>query len=151
MSEILILQLDLVCWLKQMCNWWHMTCCARVTGWEGDQWSRGCPCCWVPIMISTGILTIRTRLHHHRRRLSGWIAWLGHARMFVSVCVTVSTHVELRLPRGGWKNEREIVARNKNMLRTKHQSWQNKHWALLVIFMLVAWKCDVFRLHKTKR
>ena len=129
------------------------------TVWGGDQWSAGggCPCSW------------RCRganhdqdWHSHNQdpapsssetivRPDDMIRTREWRRMSVSVFVTVSTHVELRLPRGGWKNEREIVARNKNMLRTKHQSWQNKHWALLVIFMLVAWKCDVFRLDKTKR
>ena len=156
MSEILIPKLDPICWLKQTCKWWQhdMVCPGhRVRGWPVISWGR------MSVFLAMSRCQSWSGLAFSQSGPGSIIigddcpAWWHDqdTRVEADVSVTVTTHVELRLPRGGWKNEREIVARNKNMLRTKPQSWQNKHWALLVIFMLVAWKCDVFRLDKTKR
>ena len=85
MSELLIPKLDPICWLKQMCKWWQRdtvcpgTPCEGVTSDQLGEDVRVPGDVAVPIMIRPGILTIRTRLHHHRRRLSGLMTWSGHA------------------------------------------------------------------------
>ena len=119
MSEIPNLKLD--CWLKQICKWWHDDMWPLLPGSQDDeacdQWwgEGGCPCSWrCPCqswsgqwfsqsgLVSIIIVRLDDMIRNREWRVGSEPQYLSQSRRMLKSW-------------GGWKNEREIVARNKNM------------------------------------